>query len=310
MRNLTTASLELATWIAKLGSFTAAAERLYTTQPAVSARVRELEEAVGQKLFLRQGRGVELTIEGREFVRSAAELLRQVEELSQSFSKASAAGVVRIGASSICLDMLGALSMRVSRTMPKVSYDVEIDRAGRLLDLLESRKLDVAIVSGPVDANKFKAMSLGFDRMLWVASPQVLQERWGGDPAKRLAGLQVWCVHRESFYWSDATRKLLEHGVELERVNAINNTLGASRIVSSGAGIGLLSENLIHRELMDGTLVPIPGLSACEAIEFSIVCMKDTSGRILNEVMEAAVATSPFRQKMADAPVSDEVEAQ
>ena len=296
MRNLTTASLELATWIAKLGSFTAAAERLCTTQPAVSARVRELEEAVGQKLFLRQGRGVELTIEGREFVRSAAKLLRQVEELSQSFSKASAAGVVRIGTSSICLDMLGALTMRVSQTMPKVSYDVEIDRAGRLLDLLESRKLDLAIVSGPIDPHKFKAVSLGFDRMVWVTSPQVLQDRRGCDPARWLEGLQIWCVHRESFYWSDATRKLVAHGAELDRVNAINNTLAASRIVGSGAGIGLLSENLIDGELMAGTLVPIPGLLPCEDIEFSIVSMKDSDGRIQREIMEAAVATSPFRK--------------
>ena len=296
MRNLTTASLELATWIAKLGSFTAAAERLCTTQPAVSARVRELEEAVGQKLFLRQGRGVELTIEGREFVRSAAQLLRQVEELSQSFSKASAAGVVRIGTSSICLDMLGALTMRVAQTMPKVSYDVEIDRAGRLLDLLESCKLDLAIVSGPIDPHKFRAMSLGFDRMVWVTSPQVLHERRGRDPARWLAGLQIWCVHRESFYWSDATRKLVAHGAELDRVNAINNTLAASRIVGSGAGIGLLSENLIDRELMAGTLVPIPGLLPCEDIEFSIVSMKDSDGRIQREIMQAAVATSPFRQ--------------
>lgn len=298
MRNLTTASLELATWIAKLGSFTAAAERLYTTQPAVSARVRELEEAVGQKLFLRQGRGVELTIEGREFVRSAAELLRQVEELSHSFSKASAAGLVRMGASSICLEMLGALSIRVARTMPKVSYDVEVDRAGRLLDLLEARKLDIALLSGPVDPHKFKAVSLGYDRMLWVTSPQVLQERLGSDPARLLEGLQVWCAHRDSFYWSDATRRLLAHGVELDRVSSINNTLGAARIVSLGAGIGLLSENLIQRELLAATLVPIPGLSPCDEVEFSIVSMKDAGGRILNEIMEAAVASSPCRQTM------------
>ena len=296
MRNLTIASLELATWIAKLGSFTAAAERLYTTQPAVSARVRELEEAVGQKLFLRQGRGVEPTIEGREFVRSAEQLLRQVEDLSQSFSKASAAGVVRIGTSSICMELLAALTMRVARTMPKVSYDVEIERAGRLLDRLESRKLDVAIVSGPVDAYKFKSLSLGLDRMLWVTSPQVLQERWHGEHMSRLAGLSIWCVHRDSFYWSEATRKLLPYGAELDRVNGINNTLAAARIVSSGAGIGLLSENMIERELRTGTLVPVPGLLPCEDIEFSIVRMKESSGRILREVMEAAVATSPFRR--------------
>ena len=296
MRNLTTASLELATWIAKLGSFTAAAERLHTTQPAVSARVRELEESVGQKLFVRQGRGVELTVEGREFVRSADQLLRQIEELSQSFSKEIAAGMVRLGTSSICLDLLAALTLRVSRSMPKVSFDVEIERAGRLLDRLEAHKLDVAIVSGPVDPYKFYAISLGHDRMLWVGSPAVMHERRGSKPEQRLAGLPVWCVHRDSFYWSDAIRKLLPHGVEMDRVNAIDNTLGAARIVTSGSGIGLLSENLIQRELLAGTLVPVPGLLPCEDIEFSIVCMKDNGGRIVSEVMDAAVAVSPFRR--------------
>lgn len=301
MRNLTTASLELAVWIARLGSFTAAAERLYTTQPAVSARVRELEDTVGQKLFLRQGRGVELTIEGREFVRRAEQFLRQLEDLSQTFSKASATGVVRLGTSSICLDLLAELTLRVERTMPEVSYDIEIDRAARLLDRLEARKLDLAVVSGPVDANKFRALSLGLDRMLWVTSPKVLRERWGGASETRLQGLQVWCVHRESFYWSDATRRLVAHGARLDKVNAINNTLGAARLVRSGSGIGLLSERLIERELETGALVPIPGLAPCEDIEFSIVGMKDSAGRILQEVMEAAVAVSPFRRTAVQA---------
>lgn len=301
MRNLTTASLELATWIAKLGSFTAAAERLYTTQPAVSARVRELEEAVGQKLFLRQGRGVEVTVEGREFVRNAEQILRQLEELSQSFSKASAAGVVRLGTSSICVDLLAAMTTRVAQTMPQVSYDVEIERAGRLLDRLESRKLDVVIVSGPVDPLKFRSRSLGLDRMLWATSPQLLETRWHGALTDRLRGVPIWCVHRDSFYWSDATRKLLPYGAELGRVNGINNTIAAARIVSSGAGIGLLSQNLIKPELQAGTLLPIPDLTPCEDIEFSVVCMKDSGGRILTEIMDAAVATSPLRRVDAQA---------
>ena len=301
MRNLTTASLELATWIAKLGSFTAAAERLYTTQPAVSARVRELEEAVGQKLFLRQGRGVEVTVEGREFVRNAEQILRQLEELSQSFGKASAAGVVRLGTSSICMDLLSAMTTRVAQTMPQVSYDVEIERAGRLLDRLEARKLDVVIVSGPVDPLKFRSHSLGLDRMLWATSPQLLEERWRGALSERLRGVAIWCVHRDSFYWSDATRKLLPYGAELGRVNGIINTLAAARIVSSGAGIGLLSQNLIKPELQAGTLMPIPDLTPCEDIEFSVVCMKDSGGRILTEIMDAAVATSPLRRVDAQA---------
>ena len=44
MRKLTTTNIQLAVWIARLGSFTAAADRMHTTQPAVSARVKELEQ--------------------------------------------------------------------------------------------------------------------------------------------------------------------------------------------------------------------------------------------------------------------------
>ena len=80
-------------------------------------------------------------------------------------------------------------------------------------------------------------------------------------------------------------------------------------ITGSGAGIGLLSESLIRRELLEGTLIPIPGLAPCEDVEFSVVWMKDTGGRILNEVMEAAVATSPFQQKMADSCFPDKAGA-
>ncbi len=296
MRNLTIASLELACWIGKLGSFTAAAERLHTTQPAVSARVRELEEAVGQKLFARQGRGVELTVEGREFVRNAQRLLEQMEELSMSFTKTTAAGVVRIGTSSICLDLLASLTLRMTHSMPKVSYDVEIDRAGRLLDRLEARKLDIAIVSGPVDVHKFTVMSLGLDRMLWVTSAKVLQQNWNTRSDNRLENVPIWCVHRDSFYWSDATQKLVEHGADLDRINAIDNTLAAARIVSGGAGIGLLSETLIQRELASGALVPMPGLEPCEDIEFSVACLKDVRSRIVLEIMNSAVASSAFRK--------------
>ena len=305
MRKLSTTNLELAVWIARLGSFTAAAERLHTTQPAVSARVRELEQSLGQTLFLRQGRGVEPTPEGREFVRDAERVLQQIEDLSLAFSSASAAGVVRLGTSSICMDLVAALTTRVAQRMPRVSYDVEINRAAHLLERVEARKLDLAIVSGPIDAHTFRVMSLGFDRMLWVASAAVCREWQSLAPEVRLRGLPIWCVQQASFYWSSATRGLIEQGAELDRVNAISNTLGAARIVSAGCGIGLLSESLIRRELAEGTLVPLPDLLPCEPIEFRVVCMSDSSSRILAEVMKAAVEVSPFAPGRAAEPAVD-----
>lgn len=296
MRKLTTTNLELAVWIARLGSFTAAAERMHTTQPAVSARVKELEDTLGHRLFVRQGRGVELTPEGREFIAKAETVLRQLDDLSVSFSKVNVAGVVRLGTSSICLDLLAAISIETSRSMPLLSYEVDVDRAAPLLYRLESRKLDIAIVSGPVETHKFRIASLGYDRMLWVTSAHVLQERSALARSDRLKGSPIWCVHPDSFYWGTATAGLRAQGADLDRVNAIGNTLAVARVVGAGSGIGLVSESLIQGELAAGILVAVPDLVPCANIEFSVVCMADGSSSIVDEVIAAAVGNTPFRR--------------
>ena len=300
MRKLTTTNIQLAVWIARLGSFTAAADRMHTTQPAVSARVKELEETLGQKLFARQGRGVALTPEGREFVAKAESVLKQLDDLSVSFSKTNLAGAVRIGISSICLDLLAAISIETARTMPLVSYEVDIDRAAPLLYRLEARKIDVAIVSGPVQAHKFRTRSLGFDRMLWVTSPGVRHEREGLPRSERLQGLPIWCVHPDSFYFEPATTALRAQGADLARVNAIGQTLGVARVVAAGSGIGLVSEHMVQSDLSAGTLVSVPDLQPCETVEFSVVAMADATSSIIDEVIYAAEANSLFSRTPFD----------
>ena len=54
-------------WIARLGSFSAAARRLNTSQPAISMRIRELEQNLGVTLFDRRARSMRMTLKGREF---------------------------------------------------------------------------------------------------------------------------------------------------------------------------------------------------------------------------------------------------
>ena len=66
--------LETLLWIDRLGTFSAAAERLNTTQPAVSARMRELEQRLGSALFRRDGRAMSLTPAGRKLVAEANRL--------------------------------------------------------------------------------------------------------------------------------------------------------------------------------------------------------------------------------------------
>lgn len=296
MINLSITSIEMVCWIARLGSFTAAAERLHTTQPAISARVRELEDRLGKQLFVRKGRGVELTIEGREFVERAEPLLRQIEDLAVSVSKSGAGGTIRIGISSICLDLFAEVAVRLRRVMPRVVFDVRMDRASKLFDDIGGRKLDVALVSGPVEAHRFASKRLGFDRMLWATSPGIAERYASVGLAAMFAEVPLWCLTRDSFYWSNAVAILLSHDIEVDRFNEINNTLAASRIVQCGGGIGLLSETMIRDELDRGTLVAIAGVAPCDEVEFSVICQKDLGGSaVISEIMVLAADLSQFR---------------
>ncbi|WP_423459451.1 LysR family transcriptional regulator [Ottowia sp. VDI28] len=297
MRNLNILNLETACWVARLGSFTAAAERMYATQPAISARVRELESALGTKVFVRGGRGVELTMQGRELIRHAEPLLQQLEVLAQSLNQSGAmSGVVRIGAGNICMGWFPALMNELKRRMPRVTYDVEIERAAKLLDKLDARKLDLAIVSGPVDGHKFHAVSLGHDRMVWLATPALLQAAEPLDLEAFLNSTPLWCVQRDSFFWSEAMQALTVHGATLENLNGINNMAAAKDMVLGHAGVGLLSETLAQEELARGQLVPVPGLQPSAPVESSIVRARDDTQQILEEVMHVAAEVSTFRK--------------
>lgn len=294
MRSINLGNLETAFWIARLGSFTAAAERLYTTQPAVSARMRELESALGVKLFVRVGRGVQLTLEGRDFLRAAEPILQQLEVLTTTFSSGySASGTVRIGAGNISMSWFPSMVNQLRASMPELTYDIEIDLAGKLLQKLEARKLDLAIVAGPVEPDKFNIAQLGYDRMLWVMSPDRECGPDGFSLNTFLKQIPLWCVQRESFYWSDAMRIVVEQGADPRHFNAISNMAAAREIVLGDAGIGLLSATLIREDLEQGKLIEVPGLRQGDWVELSAVCPKDSSSpRIIRDIMQAAQSAS------------------
>ena len=67
--------LETFYWAAKLGSFTAAAERLNYTQSTVSMRIHDLEQNLGVSLFDRSQRTARITSKGRDLLKHAEELL-------------------------------------------------------------------------------------------------------------------------------------------------------------------------------------------------------------------------------------------
>src|ERR1700724_2116124 len=86
-------------WAARFGSFHAAARHLHFTQPAISARIKELESVLDLKLFERRQRKVELTAGGRNVLIYAEKVLNAGQELeSVGASRAPLRGLLRLGA--------------------------------------------------------------------------------------------------------------------------------------------------------------------------------------------------------------------
>src|SRR5438552_2771515 len=131
--------LETFSWVARLGSFQAAASRLNATQPAISIRVRELERLLGVELFDRTARGARLTLKGRELLDQAERLLAAAAEVQYRIAdKATIRGVVRLGVVDVvALTWLPQFIFRLERVYPGIRVDLVVDGTFHLRDLIQ-----------------------------------------------------------------------------------------------------------------------------------------------------------------------------
>ena len=306
MRRLSLTNLETLCWFARLGSFTAAAQRMNTTQPAISGRVKELEQSLRVKLFHRQGRRMELTILGRELVERAQPLLNRLEDVVISLDNpAAATGIIRIGVGEmVAVTWFGALMARLQREMPRVTYQIEVDLTVNMRQKLELGQLDLAIVAAPLDSNRVATTDLGGVDLLWVVAPALraaarkrrlgLAEIFGGHP--------LWSLPRPSYMHPIAIETLRRHGVAQSSIIVCNNLQTMVEIVAQGAGIALLPENLVAGRIRRRQLVPLSVDLPAERLDFVVARHRDQDQVIIRHIVEIAVEASAFLKHMPSGP--------
>ncbi len=152
MKRIALFHLETLMWIDRLGTFAAAAQRLNTTQPAISARVREIEEQLGVPLFQREGRRMVLSARGRRLVQATEPLYHGLEQvLLEASDFAGATASVRIGAGEIAAaSCLPSFIQAIERDRPGVAMEIEIDLTAPLLHQLLNGTRDIVFLAGPV----------------------------------------------------------------------------------------------------------------------------------------------------------------
>ena len=159
-------------WVARLGGFRRAAERLHLSQPAVSTRIANLEAELRVSLFERGPGALVLTKQGALLLSYAEQMLFVEEEIKQRVANpGETEGLFRVGASeTIAQAWLPDFLKAFSETYPRVSIDLIVDISGNLRNGLLERSLDLAFLMGPVSEFSVENVDLPTFELHWYKS--------------------------------------------------------------------------------------------------------------------------------------------
>lgn len=167
--------LETFVWVVALGSFRGAAQKLNTTQPAISHRISQLEDEFGFKLLARESRNVTPTAHGRQLLPYAEKIIAmRAEMLAALRDPAELRGVIRLGvAETIVQTWLPDFIKEVSRRYPHLSIEIEVDISPSLRSRLLAQEIDIAFLLGPLTAPRLRNRLLCEYPVSFIASPSL-----------------------------------------------------------------------------------------------------------------------------------------
>jgi len=259
-------------WVARLGSFSAAAERLHTTQAAVSNRIATLERDLGIRLFERDVRCVRLTSLGQQAVPKAEELVRAANEFREAVSDPSSLrGSIKIGTiDSIAHAWLPQFIERIWARYPGIAMELNTDTSLNMAREVAERRLDLALIMGPVIAPDLINLDLCTFACTWLASPKL------GLPDRpltlaELADHPILAYSKDSVPQHRLLRQLADAGIEDPTTYNSNSLATIIRLAQDGIGVTPLPTVIVREQIAAGTLLALDVSPAFPPLSFHAV---------------------------------------
>ena len=162
--------------IVDFGGYHRAAEALHLTQPAVSRHMRRLEGQLGEPLFVRRGRGVELTPYGERAARELRDVLAAHDRALARLGRGDDGDPFVLGTIENLVDpVLPELIAATRAELGERALQLRVDRSAQLVERLRRGEVDAAIVLDPGDAPD--ALALGTVVLRWWASARARRRR-------------------------------------------------------------------------------------------------------------------------------------
>jgi DNA-binding transcriptional LysR family regulator len=250
---MNTRFLETFVWLAKLRNFRLTAEKLHTTQAAVSSRIATLEQELGVRLFDRGDREVTLTLEGGKALVYADRLVRTMHEMLDGMKdRALVGGVVRIGViESIIHAWFPELMARIHRSYPRLEVELAGDTTIRLIEQFSKGHLDLILQTDSVHGADVQNIPLCDFPMRWVGASSL---NLHGEmlTLADIAAFPVLSFSRNSGPHHFLEQLFDDRAGRPVHINCMTSVSAMVRLVTDGFGLAMLPPAIIQRELAQG----------------------------------------------------------
>jgi DNA-binding transcriptional LysR family regulator len=245
--------VETFVWLAKLRNFRLTAEKLHTTQAAVSSRIATLEQELGVRLFDRGDREVTLTLEGGKALVYAERLVRTMHEMLGSLKdRALYTGVIRIGViESIIHSWFPELMTRIHRSYPQLEVELSGDTTLKLMEQFGKGNLDLILQTDNTLGADVQNIPLCDFPLCWVGASSLKLQ---GEllTLQDVANFPVLSFSRNSGPHRFLERLFAEHVGSNVHINCMTSVSAMIRLVVDGFGLAMLPPAILQRELADG----------------------------------------------------------
>jgi DNA-binding transcriptional LysR family regulator len=241
-------------WVATLKSVTRAAEKLFLTQSAMSARVAALEEELGTLLLDRRDKQFRLTVAGGRFVTYAQKLLELQREIKTEMGSGEAlAASLRIGAiESVLHSWLIPWIEKLRSEQPGLELELTVETTPVLMDQIQRGAQDIVFAALPAGGDGVRNKALPSMPISFIG--QATQHRKRAYTLAELARGELLTFQRGSQPHVALLDALRHAGVENKRVHTISSISAMAQLVQGGFGVATLPLAAANR------LVEVQGL--------------------------------------------------
>ena len=263
--------------VARLSSFSRAAEKRFRTQPAISSQIRSLEEEVGAKLLDRSGGKVSVTASGKLFLKFAEELVESRKTMLTAIAETERVprGEIVVGANEgTCLHILPEVFAEFKKQYPDVNISINRADYAKILESVIDNSVDFGVVSLPVNDPRLTVVLIHRDELVIIVPPKHPLAKAKSATIAETASFPL--IVPKGGHTRDALENLFyDRKLKPRYTMELDSSELLKRFVAADAGIGFIARSNVAEDVLARALVAIPVSDATIRRDLALVFRKD-----------------------------------